>query len=231
MLDGMPELWVCDLGLGPLREALALQESLRAARQADEIPDTLLLLEHPPVYTRGRRSSADELPAEPRFLGARGDRGGRRRPRRPRHLPRPGPARRLPDRGDRRRDRLPALARARDRRDALARGPRRGGRAASGPTGVWVAGRKIASIGVHVSRRVTTHGFAVNADNDLAPFSWIVPCGMPDVQMTSVALETGRARRSAACAAPSRPSRARARAARRPRRRRSAWEALAAPVG
>ena len=50
------------------------------------------------------------------------------------------------------------------------------------PTGVWVSGRKIASIGVHVSRRVTTHGFAVNADNDLAPFSWIVPCGMPDVR-------------------------------------------------
>ena len=60
------------------------------------------------------------------------------------------------------------------------------------PTGVWVSGRKIASIGVHVSKRVTTHGFAVNADNDLAPFSWIVPCGMPGVQMTSVSRETGR---------------------------------------
>jgi lipoyl(octanoyl) transferase len=60
------------------------------------------------------------------------------------------------------------------------------------PTGVWTANRKIASVGVHVSRRVTTHGFAVNVDNDLEPFAWIVPCGLPDVEMTSVARETGR---------------------------------------
>jgi lipoate-protein ligase B len=61
------------------------------------------------------------------------------------------------------------------------------------PTGVWTAGRKIASIGVHVSRRVTTHGFAVNADNDLQPFAWIVPCGLPGVEVTSIGRETGRA--------------------------------------
>ena len=62
MLGAMAELLGVQPRAGPVREALALQESLRAARQADEIPDTLLLLEHPPVYTRGRRSGADELP-------------------------------------------------------------------------------------------------------------------------------------------------------------------------
>src|SRR5262249_58810227 len=56
-------------------------------------------------------------------------------------------------------------------------------------TGVWVNDRKIASIGLHVSGGVSTHGFAVNVDNDLEPFSWMVPCGMPDVQMTSIANE------------------------------------------
>ena len=59
-------------------------------------------------------------------------------------------------------------------------------------TGVWVGERKIASIGVHVARGVTTHGFAINVENDLAPFGWIVPCGLQDVQMTSLVRETGR---------------------------------------
>jgi lipoyl(octanoyl) transferase len=58
-------------------------------------------------------------------------------------------------------------------------------------TGVWVGERKIASIGVHVSRAITTHGFAVNVDNDLQPFSWVVACGLPGVQMTSIAQELG----------------------------------------
>ena len=59
-------------------------------------------------------------------------------------------------------------------------------------TGVWVEDRKIASIGVHVARGVTTHGFAVNVENDLQPFSYIVPCGLDGVQMTSIIRETGR---------------------------------------
>jgi lipoyl(octanoyl) transferase len=58
-------------------------------------------------------------------------------------------------------------------------------------TGVWVGDEKIASIGVHLSRGVTTHGFAVNVTNDLQPFGWVVPCGLPEVQMTSVVEETG----------------------------------------
>jgi lipoyl(octanoyl) transferase len=56
-------------------------------------------------------------------------------------------------------------------------------------TGVWVEERKIASIGVHVQRGVTTHGFAINVENDLEPFSWVVACGLPDVTMTSLAHE------------------------------------------
>jgi lipoyl(octanoyl) transferase len=59
-------------------------------------------------------------------------------------------------------------------------------------TGVWVEDRKIASVGIHVSRGVSTHGFAVNVENDLQPFSWIVPCGLDGVQMTSLLRETGR---------------------------------------
>jgi len=60
-------------------------------------------------------------------------------------------------------------------------------------TGVWLAERKIASIGVHVARGVTTHGFALNVENDLQPFSWIVPCGLDGVAMTSLIKETRRA--------------------------------------
>src|SRR5437879_5869909 len=76
------ELWVCHLGTVRYREALAMQEEIRARRQAGELPDTLLLLEHPPVYTRGRRSGAGEMPFGEDFYRARGidvidtDRGG-----------------------------------------------------------------------------------------------------------------------------------------------------------
>jgi lipoyl(octanoyl) transferase len=61
-----------------------------------------------------------------------------------------------------------------------------------GLTGVWVGERKIGSIGVHVQRGVTTHGFAINCDNDLQPFEWVVPCGLEGVRMTSLTRELGR---------------------------------------
>ena len=87
-------------------------------------------------------------------------------------------------------------------------------------TGVWVDDRKIASIGVHVSRGVTTHGFAVNVENDLQPFEWIVPCGLEGVRMTSVIAErqdpSGPSPRRSPAASP-KPTAAR-RAPRRPRR-------------
>jgi lipoyl(octanoyl) transferase len=74
-------------------------------------------------------------------------------------------------------------------------------RAAEGPayTGVWVGERKIASIGVHVAQGVTTHGYAVNVENDLQPFQWIVPCGLEGVSMTSLIKETGRAAGALGC--------------------------------
>ena len=80
-----------------------------------------------------------------------------------------------------RRRRLPAHDGGGDRRRARRGGHRRAG-AARGPTGVWVEDRKIGSIGVHVSRGVTTHGFAINVDNDLQPFEWVVPCGLDGVR-------------------------------------------------
>jgi lipoyl(octanoyl) transferase len=186
------DLWVCDLGLVPFARALALQQALRAARQAEALPDTLLLLEHPPTYTRGRRSGADELPAAPRFYGGAAidvvdvDRGGRVTYHGPGQLV-GYPIMRIGDIVGY----LRSLERAIVAALADAGVPAQGG--GERPTGVWTAGRKIASIGVHVSRRVTTHGFAVNADNDLAPFAWIVPCGLRGVEMTSIARETGRA--------------------------------------
>ena len=188
----MDDLWVCQLGLLDFGEATALQQRLRQARQADEIPDTLLLLEHPAVYTRGRRSSADELPLGEAFYEAQGielvdvDRGGRVTYHGPGQLV-GYPIMRIGD--------IIGYLRTMERAivAALAQEgvPARGG--GDRPTGVWAGGAKIASIGVHVSRRVSTHGFAVNAENDLEPFEWIVPCGLAGVSMTSIARETGRA--------------------------------------
>src|SRR3954466_3087981 len=68
-----------------------------------------------------------------------------------------------------------------------------------GLTGVWAGERKIGSIGVHVSRGVTTHGFAINVDNEPQPFEWIVPCGIGGARMTSVRRETGRAGHLSCC--------------------------------
>jgi lipoyl(octanoyl) transferase len=188
----MAPLWVCNLGLVPYAQALALQASVREARQADEIPDTLILLEHPPVYTRGRRSTPAELPFGDAFYARQGieivdvDRGGRVTYHGPGQLV-GYPIMRIAD----------VIGYLRTVERAIIAALAGEGVAAVGggdrPTGVWAGAAKIASIGVHVSRRVTTHGFAINADNDLQPFDWIVPCGMPDVQITSLARETGRA--------------------------------------
>ena len=190
-----PELWVCHLGLVEYREALALQERLRAARQEDELPDVLLTLEHPPVYTRGRRSRAGELPMGEEWYLAQGidvvetDRGGLATYHGPGQLV-GYPIVRVDDVVAYVRGLENALVRALvDEGVAGARSrPREGHRF----TGVWVDERKIASVGIHLSRGVSTHGFAVNVENDLQPFSWIVPCGLDGVQMTSLLRETGR---------------------------------------
>ncbi len=178
----------------PYRDALALQADLQARRLADEIPDTLLLLEHPPVYTRGRRSQDGELALGEDFYRARGieivptDRGGKVTYHGPGQLV-GYPIMRIGD----------VIAHLRTMEAAIVAaivdyGVEARSRADEGIdyTGVWVADRKIASIGVHVSRGITTHGFAVNVVNDLAPFEWIVPCGLSGVRMTSVQNELGQ---------------------------------------
>ncbi len=189
-----PELWVCDLGTVEYREALALQERVRSARQADELPDVMLMLEHWPVYTRGRRSSPGELPMGEDWYRMQGidivdvDRGGK--------LTYHGPGQqigypivRVDDVVEYVRTLERGLVAALAQEGISARA-----RPEDGPdyTGVWVGDRKIASLGVHVARGVTTHGWAVNVENDLQPFSWVVPCGLEGVAMTSVIKETGR---------------------------------------
>jgi lipoyl(octanoyl) transferase len=189
------ELWVCHLGHVPYSDGLAIQGTVRARRQGDELPDTLLLLEHPPVYTRGRRSGAQDLPFPEDFYRAKGidvadtDRGGKLTYHGPGQLV-GYPIMGIDDIGHYLRTMEDAIVAALGEQGIVARS-----RAAEGIdyTGVWVDERKIASIGVHVSRGIATHGFAVNVDNDLGPFSWVVACGLPEVRMTSIAAELGAA--------------------------------------
>jgi lipoyl(octanoyl) transferase len=189
------ELWVCHLGHVPYSDGVALQGTLRTRRQADELPDTLLLLEHPPVYTRGRRSGAHDLPFPESFYRAKGidvadtDRGGKLTYHGPGQLV-GYPIMEIHDIGDYLRTMEGAIVAALAEQGIEARSRHDEG---IDYTGVWVHERKIASIGVHVSRGITTHGFAVNVENDLDPFSWVVACGLPEVQMTSIAAELGAA--------------------------------------
>jgi lipoate-protein ligase B len=184
------ELWVANLGQVPYREAVELQGRIRAARQADEVPDALLLLEHPPVYTKGKRTEPADLPMGDDWYRAQGievedtDRGGRVTYHGPGQLV-GYPIMGITDVIEYLRTMEGAIIGALADEGAKAE-------IRDGLTGVWVAERKIGSIGVHVSRGVTTHGFAVNVDCDLQPFQWIVPCGIENVQMTSLYKETGK---------------------------------------
>ena len=200
------EILVVRCGLVPYEEARVAQRWLQGARQEGEVPDVLLLLEHTPVYTRGRRSTAEELPMRPEWYEMQGievldtDRGGRVTYHGPGQLVAYPIVSLAPYDDDvheyvRRLERVAIEALA-------AHGV--AARTIEGLTGVWTEGampgpgagidaaRKIGSIGVHVSRSVTTHGFAVNVDCDLQPFEWIVPCGIDNVRMSSVYLETRR---------------------------------------
>jgi lipoyl(octanoyl) transferase len=185
------ELWVCHLGTIPYLDAAALQEHVRARRQTNELPDTLLLLEHPPVYTRGRRSGAQDLAFGEDFYRAKGidvhstDRGGQLTYHGPGQLV-GYPIMRIKDVHSYLRTMEEAIIAALAQDGVHARSRRDEG---IDYTGVWVDERKIASIGVHVARGVTTHGFAVNVENDLDPFSWVIACGLPGVTMTSLAIE------------------------------------------
>jgi lipoyl(octanoyl) transferase len=181
-------------GLVPYGQSLHEQKALEGLRQADTVSDHLLLLEHPPVYTRGRRSVAAELPMGEDWYRAQGievvqtDRGGRVTYHGPGQLV-GYPIMSLKPYGDDVHDYIRRMERAIIASLAeigIETGP------IDGLTGVWThEPRKIASIGVHISRGVTTHGFAINVTNDLQPFEWIVPCGIDDCRMTSVTRELG----------------------------------------
>jgi lipoyl(octanoyl) transferase len=185
-------------GLLPYEEALRLQKRIELARQADEVPDVLLLLEHHPVYTKGRRTQPSELAMGEDWYRMQGieicetDRGGAVTYHGPGQLV-GYPIVSLKPYGDnvheyvRRLERLMTGTLASYGVDA---------EVIDGLTGVWVGGgppegRKVGSIGVHVSRGVTTHGFAINVNNDLQPFEWVVPCGIEGVRMTSLCREFG----------------------------------------
>jgi lipoyl(octanoyl) transferase len=186
------EVWVVRAGVVPYEDARLGQKRLEAARYEGRTPDLLLLLEHPPTYTKGRRSTAAELPMGEEWYRARGievaatDRGGRVTYHGPGQLV-GYPIVSLKPYGDDVHDYIRRMERTII--SALADWGVEAG-LIEGLTGVWTPRRmKIGSIGVHVSRGVTTHGFAVNVNNDLEPFEWIVPCGMESCRMTSLSRE------------------------------------------
>jgi lipoyl(octanoyl) transferase len=188
-------LLVQDLGLRPYAEVLELQRALAQRRLSGELKDDLLLLvEHEPVVTLGRGTQPRSLPLSAAELARRGvqqfevERGG--------DVTFHGPGQLV---GypilDLRQHREDLHWYLRTLEDALIAGLNELGIEAGrnpGLTGVWTRGRKIGSIGIHVKQWVTFHGFALNVNTDLSYFELIVPCGIRDVVMTSVALELGR---------------------------------------
>ncbi|HEV2423728.1 MAG TPA: lipoyl(octanoyl) transferase LipB [Terriglobia bacterium] len=182
------------LGTVDYAAGLALQHERVAQRKAGAIPDTLLVLEHPHVYTLGRNAHRENVLASPEFLRSRGaevfetDRGG--------DVTYHGPGQLVG---------YPILDLARHRRDiawfmrsleevfirVAADYGFDAGRAA-GAAGVWVGNEKLVAMGVHISRWVTSHGFAFNVNTDLRYFDWIVPCGLRDKGVTSLEKLLGR---------------------------------------
>ena len=187
---GVPEdLLVSQLGQVPYDRALAWQTELRERVIAGTAQEALLVLEHPAAYTLGRRSQPGDLPMGEDWYRAQGidvmrtDRGGKLTYHGPGQLV-GYPIVRIASVPDH----VCAIERALKAALAEEGIEGHGGEHA----GVWVGERKIASIGIHVSRGVAMHGFALNVDNDLQPFEWAVACGLPETQMTSVCRETGR---------------------------------------
>ncbi len=216
-MSGAPEIWVVRAGLVPYEDARALQKRLERSRHDGEIPDVLLLLEHHPVFTKGRRTEAAHLPMGEDWYRMQGievcetDRGGQVTYHGPGQLV-AYPIVKLPD------DDVHHYVRQLEGVMIAALGdygvP---AQVFDGLTGVWTAGeppiasgdvgpqrtpvgepalpggeaRKIGSIGIHVNRGVTTHGLAINVNNDLQPFDWVVPCAIEGVRMTSVCRELG----------------------------------------
>jgi len=180
------------LGVVPYEQAWDMQRDVHAARVADEIPDTCLLLQHPPVFTAGRRTQDFERPVDGTPV-IDVDRGGRMTWHGPGQLV-GYPIVRLPMPID-------AVGHVRRLEEALIAVCADFGVSAiqiAGRSGVWVpvnggaAARKIAAIGVRISRCTTMHGFALNCDPDLSWFGRIVPCGIDDADVTSLSRELGR---------------------------------------
>ena len=181
------------LGEVPYLEAWELQRTLAGAVSQGATPDTIILLEHPPVITLGRRTGPDELhlPDRAEVETIETDRGGKSTYHAPGQLV-CYPILDLKRHG---RD-VKAYIRSLERALAVTVEPfGLRGETLEGLTGLWLARppRKIASIGVHVSRWVTTHGYALNVDLDPAPFTdWITACGLDDAAFTTIAREVGR---------------------------------------
>jgi len=184
---------VMQLGLVPYREALELQRSVATAVTAGESPDTVLLLEHPPVITLGRRTDPAELHVPDGAIVeiCETDRGGKSTYHGPGQLV-CYPILDLADHGQ------DVQKYCRDLEQALIQTLSAFELEATridGLTGIWLTppARKIASIGVHISKWVTTHGYALNVDLDPAPFTeWITACGIEDAAFTTMARELGR---------------------------------------
>jgi lipoyl(octanoyl) transferase len=185
--------YLLDLDRVPYREAWDLQRALAGAVSQGAIPDTVIFLEHPPVVTLGRRTDEQELhvPAGAEVEVVETDRGGKSTYHGPGQLV-------CYPILDLQRHGKDVKKYVRDLEEALIRTLTPLGIDATrldGLTGVWLQRppRKIASIGVHISRWVTTHGYALNVDLDPAPFTeWITACGLEDAAFTTIARELGR---------------------------------------
>jgi lipoyl(octanoyl) transferase len=185
--------YLLNLGETPYLEAWELQRSLAGGVSQGAVPDTIVLLEHPPVITLGRRTEAGELhvPEGATVEVVETDRGGKSTYHGPGQLI----AYPILDLNRHGRD---VKKYCRDLEEAVIRTVAPLGieaRRLDGLTGVWLESppRKICSIGVHISRWITTHGYALNVDLDPAPFTdWITACGLEDAAFTTIAREVGR---------------------------------------
>jgi lipoyl(octanoyl) transferase len=190
--------YLMNLGLVPYDEAFELQRALAGAVSQGAVPETVIFLEHPPVVTVGRRTDTDaelHIPEDAAVEIAETDRGGKSTFHGPGQLV-CYPIIDLTKHGK------DVKRYVRDLEEALIRtlaAFELEGMRYEGLTGVWIppsggqGPRKIASIGVHVSRWITTHGYALNVDLDPAPFSeWITACGLEDAQFTTMARELER---------------------------------------
>lgn len=197
-------IYLLNLGRMPYAQAMEIQRRVIEARKREQIGDTLLLLEHPPVLTLGRNATRNNILVSDQYLADRGveihevNRGG--------DVTYHGPGQLvgypiIDLRGDLPGKKGPHLGPVdfvRLLEEVLIRTCGDFGVLAQricGRTGVWTIGggsipeKKIAAIGVHVSQGVTSHGFALNVTTDLRDFGWIVPCGISDRDVTSLDLE------------------------------------------